>query len=66
MSIIPPPPLQSERRTQARRVTDRNDYRKKWNVATSTARSQLHNVFDKTSTHRQCDLLRLIFLFTRT
>ncbi len=43
-----------------------NDYRKKWNVATSTARSQLHSVFDKTSTHRQCDLLRLIFLFTRT
>jgi DNA-binding CsgD family transcriptional regulator len=43
-----------------------NDYRKKWNVATSTARSQLHSIFNKTSTHRQSDLLRLIFLFTRT
>lgn len=43
-----------------------NDYCKKWQVATSTARSQLHNVFDKTSTHRQCDLLRLILLFSRT
>ncbi len=43
-----------------------NDYRKKYNVATSTARSQLHSVFNKTSTHRQCDLLRLIFLFTRS
>jgi hypothetical protein len=43
-----------------------NDYREKYHVATSTARSQLHSVFCKTSTHRQCDLLRLIFLFTRT
>jgi DNA-binding CsgD family transcriptional regulator len=42
-----------------------NDYCKKWTVATSTARSQLHSVFEKTSTHRQCDLLRLIFLFSR-
>ncbi|MFA5922883.1 MAG: hypothetical protein WC856_16615 [Methylococcaceae bacterium] len=38
-----------------------NDYCEKWKVATSTVRSQLHMVFDKTSTHRQCDLLRLIF-----
>ncbi len=43
-----------------------NDYREKYHIATSTARSQLHSIFDKTSTHRQCDLLRLIFLFTRT
>ena len=43
-----------------------NDYCEKWKVATSTARSQLHSVFGKTSTHRQSDLLRLIFLFSRT
>lgn len=43
-----------------------NGYCKKWTVATSTGRSQLHSVFEKTSTHRQCDLLRLIFLFSRT
>ena len=40
-----------------------NDYCEKWTVATSTACSQLHSVFGKTSTHRQSDLLRLIFLF---
>jgi len=43
-----------------------NDYCEKWKVATSTARSQLHSIFGKTSTHRQSDLLRLIFLFSRT
>jgi DNA-binding CsgD family transcriptional regulator len=43
-----------------------NDYCEKWKVAASTARSQLHTVFEKTSTHRQSDLLRLFFLFTRT
>ncbi len=43
-----------------------NDYCEKWKVATSTARSQLHTIFSKTSTHRQSDLLRLIFLFSRT
>ena len=42
-----------------------NDYCEKWNVTTGTARSQLHIVFSKTSTHRQSDLLRLIFLFSR-
>jgi DNA-binding CsgD family transcriptional regulator len=42
-----------------------NDYCEQWKVATCTARSRLHIVFDKTSTHRQCDLLRLIFLFSR-
>jgi DNA-binding CsgD family transcriptional regulator len=41
------------------------DYCEKWNVATSTARSQLHSVFGKTATHRQSELLRLIFLFSR-
>ena len=41
------------------------DYCKKWNVSISTARSQLHSIFDKTSTHRQSDLLRLIFMFSR-
>jgi DNA-binding CsgD family transcriptional regulator len=41
------------------------DYCEKWKVATSTGRSQLHSVFSKTSTHRQSDLLRLIFLFSR-
>ncbi len=43
-----------------------NDYCEKWTVTASTARSQLHSVFEKTATHRQCDLLRLIFLFSRT
>jgi DNA-binding CsgD family transcriptional regulator len=43
-----------------------NDYCEKWNVTTGTARTQLHIVFNKTSTHRQSDLLRLIFLFSRT
>ncbi|NOT10243.1 MAG: helix-turn-helix transcriptional regulator [Methylococcaceae bacterium] len=42
-----------------------NDYCEKWKVAPSTARSQLHIVFGKTSTRRQSDLLRLIFLFSR-
>lgn len=41
-----------------------NDYCEKWKVAVSTARSQLSSVFGKTSTRRQSDLLRLIFLFT--
>lgn len=43
-----------------------SDYREQWKVADSTARSQLSSVFGKTSTRRQSDLLRLIFLFTRT
>jgi DNA-binding CsgD family transcriptional regulator len=43
-----------------------NDYCEQWKVAACTARTQLHIVFGKTSTHRQCDLLRLIFLFSRT
>jgi DNA-binding CsgD family transcriptional regulator len=42
------------------------DYCEKWNVATGTARTQLHILFGKTATHRQSDLLRLIFLFSRT
>jgi DNA-binding CsgD family transcriptional regulator len=43
-----------------------NDYCEQWKVATCTARSQLHSVFGKTSTHSQSNLLRLIFLFSRT
>jgi DNA-binding CsgD family transcriptional regulator len=42
------------------------DYAKKWNVTTGTARSQLHAVFGKTATKRQSDLLRLIFMFSRS
>ena len=42
------------------------NYCEQWKVATSTARSQLHSVFEKTSTHRQSDLLRLILLFSRS
>ena len=41
------------------------DYCGKWRVTVSTARSQLSSVFGKTSTRRQSDLLRLIYLFTR-
>lgn len=43
-----------------------NDYSAKWHITISTARSQLSSVLAKTSTRRQSDLLRLIFLFTRT
>jgi len=43
-----------------------NDYCRQWGVTVSTARSQLKSVFGKTSTRRQSDLLRLIFLFTRS
>jgi DNA-binding CsgD family transcriptional regulator len=43
-----------------------NDYARKWKLTISTARSQLSSVFNKTSMRRQSDLLRLIFLFTRT
>jgi DNA-binding CsgD family transcriptional regulator len=43
-----------------------NTYCERWKVTISTARSQLHTIFSKTSTHRQSDLLRLIFLFSRT
>lgn len=42
------------------------DYCEKYCVSANTARSQLKAVFDKTSTRRQSDLLRLIFLFTRS
>jgi DNA-binding CsgD family transcriptional regulator len=43
-----------------------NDHCEQWKVTNNTVRGQLHSVFGKTSTHRQCDLLRLIFLFSRT
>ena len=43
-----------------------SDYCCKWRVTISTARSQLSSVFGKTSTRRQSDLLRLIYLFTQT
>lgn len=39
------------------------EYCSEWNVKMSTARSQLHLVLNKTSTHRQSDLLHLIYLF---
>jgi len=42
------------------------DYCGEWHVAVSTARSQLRSVFAKTATRRQSELLRLIYLFTRT
>lgn len=41
------------------------DYCGKWRVMVSTARSQLSSVLAKTSTRRQSELLRLIYLFTR-
>lgn len=41
------------------------DYCTKWKVAASTGRSQLHSIFGKTATHRQTELLRLIYLFSR-
>jgi len=41
------------------------DYSKKYAVTGNTARSQLKKVFEKTSTKRQSDLIRLIFLLTR-
>lgn len=43
-----------------------NEYSEKWKVTPGTARTQLHSIFTKTYTHRQSDLLRLIFLFSRT
>ena len=42
------------------------DYCEKYRVSAHTARDALKDVFDKTSTRRQVDLLRLIFLFTRS
>ncbi|MGJ0491881.1 helix-turn-helix transcriptional regulator [Methylobacter sp.] len=42
-----------------------NDYCTIWRVRISTARSQLRDVFAKTATHGQSDLMRLIYLFTR-
>ncbi|MDD5460536.1 MAG: hypothetical protein PHG00_02710 [Methylococcales bacterium] len=42
-----------------------SDYCNKWRITISTARSQLSSIFAKTSTKRQTDLLRLIYLFTR-
>lgn len=41
------------------------DYCAKWRVTMHTARSQLKGIFAKTSTGRQSDLLRLIYLFMR-
>jgi DNA-binding CsgD family transcriptional regulator len=39
------------------------EYSEKFHVSPHTARSQLKSIFDKTSTHRQVQLLRLIFAF---
>lgn len=41
------------------------EYSTQWHITTGTARSQLHSVLGKTSTRRQADLLRLIYLFTQ-
>lgn len=41
------------------------DYAEKKSVSINTARTQLNNIFGKTSTTRQTSLLRLIFLFVR-
>jgi DNA-binding CsgD family transcriptional regulator len=43
-----------------------SDYCNTRRITISTARSQLSSVFAKTSTKRQTDLLRLIYLFMRT
>lgn len=43
-----------------------NDYCANWGVTIGTARGQLKGIFAKTSTNRQSDLLRLIYLFTRS
>jgi DNA-binding CsgD family transcriptional regulator len=40
-----------------------SEYSEKFHVSSHTARSQLKSVFDKTDTHRQVQLLRLIFAF---
>jgi DNA-binding CsgD family transcriptional regulator len=40
-----------------------SEYSEKFHVSPHTARSQLKSVFDKTNTHRQVQLLRLIFAF---
>ena len=43
-----------------------SDYSRDKSITMSTARSQLSNIFSKTSTRRQVDLLRLINLLLRT
>lgn len=40
-------------------------YSDTWRVTIGTARSQLHRIFNKTSTRRQSDLLRLMYLITQ-
>jgi DNA-binding CsgD family transcriptional regulator len=39
------------------------DYSAQVHISTHTARSQLKRIFEKTGTHRQVQLLRLIFAF---
>ncbi len=40
-----------------------DEYSEKFHISPYTARSQLKSIFDKTGTHRQVQLLRLIFAF---
>ena len=39
------------------------EYSEKFHISIHTARSQLKSVFEKTGTHKQVQLLRLIFAF---
>lgn len=39
-----------------------SECRQRWGVTNNTLKSQLRNIFRKTSVHRQVDLLRLIYL----
>jgi DNA-binding CsgD family transcriptional regulator len=42
------------------------EYSKKFHISLHTARSQLKRIFEKTATHRQAQLLRLIYAFVHS